>query len=94
MDKVDAKFLHHLLLPAMDLIQHLAGILFVKKFQGIQSLAELGKPCRNYGNALDHRRIGGKLADAFIQLFPVIDSLAENNLTVHGNPGLIKLICL
>ena len=87
-------FFHHFLLPGMDDGKDLFRILLTKKFQRIQSLTEAGKSHRNHRYTLKHRRILRKLPDTILQLQSVVYPLAQNDLSIHGNPGIIQLLHL
>ena len=91
---MDTISLIHDLLPAMDLFQNRLRIFFCKRFQWIESFAELRQPYRNNRYALKYRCIFRHFLKAVFQFFSIIHTFAQNNLPIHGNSRFIKLIYL
>ena len=69
----------------MDQIQHLAGILFGKRFQRIQSITITGKPHRYHRYALKLRHQRYQIPDRTIQFLSIVHPTTKNNLAVHHN---------
>ena len=94
MDKMNPVLLHHNLLPAFNLIQNFFCIFFIKRLQRIETFSVFGKSYRHNRNTLKNRSISGKFLKAVFQLIPVIDTFAQYDLSVHGNPCVIQHIHL
>ena len=92
MDKMDPVLFINLLLESMNQGKNLPGVLRRKGFQWIKPLSVPGKPYGHHGHALKHRYVFHEPADTKGKLLFVIDSSAEHNLPVHGDPGFIKAV--
>ena len=94
MDKMIAPLLVKLFLPAMDQIQHFTGIFFCKWFQWVQTVTIAGQSNRHHGYTLKLRHVGGQFPDGAFQFRSVIDSTAQNDLTIHDNTCVLESLHL
>ena len=93
-NEMAAIFFIETILPAVNQGQHCARVLFCKRFQRIQAVPVTGQSHRHHRNTLQIRQIFYQLLNAVFQLFTVVDTFAEHNLTVHNNARLIETIHL
>ena len=94
MDEVQAMFRIQAFLPSVNQLQHLPGFLPCKGLQRLQPLPKPGQPHGHHGHAAQERQVPGQFPDTPIQLFPVIEALAQDDLPVHLDPGLIEHVHL
>ena len=87
---MNTMLLHHDLLPPLYLTDQIPCILFIKRFQWIQTFSIPGKTYRYDWNTLQYRRIFRQFFQTVFQFIPVINPLAEHNLPVHGHITFIK----
>ena len=94
MDKMQPVLFIDLLLPPVDDREHLPRLLLRERLQRIQSLPEPGQPHRHDRDTLQQRKVPRQVTDGALQLFPVIDPFAEDDLSVHLDPALVQDIHL